>query len=731
MKLLLSTLLFAFFLTSPVWTQERISIEGRIFDAETGLPLPAAHALILHTERHAEADAVGRFVFYELKPGTYEIRFSHVGYQSIVQTHLVVTAESPLSLDVALSPSPILLPDVIVRADVEPSAGGQIGARIITQERLRTEQPQDLADLLEKSGYATVTSDGSPGGKRTVSLRGSASDQVTVLLNGQPLNSASDGIADLSSISLAEIRQVEIYPQSPAVYGAQAIGGVINIVTVNAGQSETRLQSGFSGYGEKMGGVTLGRKIAGLSVLSLFEHRESNGGYKYRVSPDDGLDVYTRDYGKTLTREQAGYRRDLFSLKLQPKADIEIAYRYILLHRQNPDYLPLPILPHSNQTDDRRYELSLQARAKDHRLIPALQIRLGSYRNVTTQDYGSQYPLLFKQDQMGGETFNSVLSWETPQQNWYSSNLGFGLDFERIRSSSLQSDRAQRQHEFLFFQLQGTPFHQVRLPCEIGFYTGARADLYRGDRAFVHPSLGITLRGGEALRWLLRAETGSYYHLPSFNSLFWQEDLQARGNPDLKPERSLNRETDAELSWKRWKIGASLFDRRVSDLIYWRLDFDNKWKPLNLYRAWIYGAEINGSGGWGKGFGSGDISISYRWLRAINQSGEANTDDNFLPYRPEHSATFTFKQDYSYFSADLAARWVSLRYTNEANTKSLSAYQVWDLGLTKEWLLPSYTTTISLRAEIRNLFNENYRYVANAPMPLREWWLSVQLAQNH
>lgn len=717
-------------MASQAWTQERISIEGRIFDAETGLPLPAAHVLILHTELHAEADAVGRFVFYALAPGSYDLQFSHIGYQTTIKPHLIVTAANPLKLDMALSPSPVALPDVVVRADAEPSAGRQVGAHIITQERLRAEQPKDLADLLEKSGFASVTSEGSPGGKRTVSLRGSASDQVTVLLNGQPLNSASDGIADLSAVSLAEIRQVEIYPQSPAVYGAQAIGGVINIVTVNAGQEETRLQTGFSGYGEKIGGFTLGRGIAGIAVLSLFEHRESNGGYRYRVSPDDGLDVYTRDYGKTLTRENAGYRRDLFSLKLQPVDHLEIGYRYILLHRQNPDYLPLPVLTHSNQTDDCRHEFNLSARGGDRWYQPALKFRLGSYRNVTTQDYGAQYPLLFKQNRMRGETFSGVISWETLQKKRLSSNFGFGMDFERIQSTDLQGDHAQRRHEFLYCQIQGTPFQAVSLPGEIGFYTGVRADLYQGVNAFVHPSIGVTFKSGKELRWLLRMETGSYYHLPSFNSLFWQEDLQAQGNPDLKPERSLNREAAAEMTWKHWKIGSSFFDRRVSDLIYWRIDFDDKWKPLNLYRAWIYGAEITGGGGWGDGFGSGDVSISYRWLRAINQSGEANTDGNLLPYRPEHSVTFNFKQNYSFFTADLAARWVSLRYTNEANTKSLSAYQVWDLGLTKEWLLPSFSTMISLRAEIRNLFNENYRYVANAPIPLREWWISLQFAQN-
>ncbi len=730
MKSFPSAVFLLFCLVCPAWTQERISIEGRIIDAESGLPLPAAHALILHTDQHAEADAVGRFVFYALKPGSYDIQFSHVGYQSITKTHLVVTAESTLFLDISLTPIPISLPAVVVRADVVPTAGREVGAYIITQERLRAEQPKDLADLLEKSGFASITSDGSPGGKRTVSLRGGTSDQVTVLLNGQPLNTASDGVADLSAVSLAEVRQVEIYPQSPAVYGAQAIGGVINLVTVSAGREETLLQSSISAYGEKSGGVTLGRKIAGMAVLSLFEHRESNGGYKYRVSPDDGLDVYTRDYGKTLTREQAGYRRDFFSLKLQPKDNVEIGYRYILLYRQNPDYLPLPVLPHSNQTDDRRHELNLNARGLGHWYVPTLQCRLQSYQNATTQDYGSQYPLLFKQDRMQGEAFNSVISWETSQKNRHSSNFGFGLDLERIRSSNWQGNFAQRRHEFLYFQFQGTPFQTARLPFEIGFYTGARADLYHGYNAFVHPSIGITFRGGDDLRWALRSETGSYYHLPSFNSLFWQEDLQARGNPDLKPERSLNQEVSAEVSWQRWKIGTAFFDRRVSDLIYWRLDFDNKWKPLNLYRAWIYGAETNFSGGWGKGFGSGDISVSYRWLRAINQSGEANTEGNFLPYRPEHSVAFGFKQDFLYFTADVAARWVSLRYTNEANTKSLSAYQVWDLGLTREWLLPSFSTTVTLRAEIRNVFNANYRYVANAPMPLREWWISFQIAQH-
>jgi outer membrane cobalamin receptor len=114
-------------------------------------------------------------------------------------------------------------------------------------------------------------------------------------------------------------------------------------------------------------------------------------------------------------------------------------------------------------------------------------------------------------------------------------------------------------------------------------------------------------------------------------------------------------------------------------------------------------------------------------MRALNQSGEPNTDGKQLIYRPEHSAAASLQQGLKWIYLDLSVRWVGERFTTEANTKSLSPYQRWDAGIGKRFNLTGARAKLDLLFEVRNIFNRNYRIIEAAPTPLREFWLSIAL----
>ena len=114
-------------------------------------------------------------------------------------------------------------------------------------------------------------------------------------------------------------------------------------------------------------------------------------------------------------------------------------------------------------------------------------------------------------------------------------------------------------------------------------------------------------------------------------------------------------------------------------------------------------------------------------MRAINKTGEPNTDGNLLPYRPVNTTTLSLRQGLRYVTFDLSARWISKRYTNEANTKSLSHYKIWDIGLARQFYLNHAKTCLSVSLRINNLFDENYRIIDAAPVPLREFHFGLTL----
>ena len=115
---------------------------------------------------------------------------------------------------------------VIERADIE--ASGQ----------------QTIADLLARQPGIQTSTSGGPGSATNFYVRGARPEQTKVLVDGVPLNSVDLSGSPLRFLSLADVERIEILrgPAS-ALYGADAIGGVIQIFTVRGGKGRTRGRS--------------------------------------------------------------------------------------------------------------------------------------------------------------------------------------------------------------------------------------------------------------------------------------------------------------------------------------------------------------------------------------------------------------------------------------------------------------------------------------------------------
>lgn len=132
---------------------------------------------------------------------------------------------------------------------------------------------EDIAEVIEKESGIQVRRTGGLGSFSSVSLRGAASEQVMVYLDGIQLNEASGGGVDLSGISLSDVQSIEIYKGSaPIHYGNTSIGGVINIKTMKENQSHA-------------GSLTAGYGSFNTSGLSLFFNNKKDR-WNWLVSAD-------------------------------------------------------------------------------------------------------------------------------------------------------------------------------------------------------------------------------------------------------------------------------------------------------------------------------------------------------------------------------------------------------------------------------------------------------------
>ncbi len=155
----------------------------------------------------------------------------------------------------------VLTPDN--RSENRGSTGSSV--TVITQEQLQQFKQSSVAEVLRQVVGADVVRSGGPGQSTSVFLRGANSNHTKVILDGIPLNDPSDPSRrfDFSNLQTDNIERIEILrgPQS-TLYGSDAIGGVINIITK---RGEGPLQSKASGMGGSFGTGQTGFQASGSS----------------------------------------------------------------------------------------------------------------------------------------------------------------------------------------------------------------------------------------------------------------------------------------------------------------------------------------------------------------------------------------------------------------------------------------------------------------------------------
>jgi len=121
--------------------------------------------------------------------------------------------------------------------------------------------------VLDQSAGITVKQYGGLGSFSTVSIRGSSSDQVAIYLDGILLNSANSGSVNLADIPLNNVEKIEVYRgTSPAKFAASGIGGVVNIITKKAKQSQsTNLSYSFGSFNTHKASASFARRLDKLN----------------------------------------------------------------------------------------------------------------------------------------------------------------------------------------------------------------------------------------------------------------------------------------------------------------------------------------------------------------------------------------------------------------------------------------------------------------------------------
>ncbi len=543
-------------------------------------------------------------------------------------------------------------------------------ATVIDRQEIEARQALDLPELLATVPGVLPVRAGSPGQQTSVFTRGAESDQTLLLWNGIPLNDPFFGGINWQFVSLDGVERVEIVrgPFS-ALYGSNAVGGVVQVFSGSRQGGIVNLEGGEDGYlrGGLAAGTDLGRlrldttgsirRGDGELANDFYDAEEAMARALWTLAPGASLGVLARandsDKGIPLSGGQPTLRRRI----TWREREVAVPFR---LERG-----AWEIESHASRTRfDNRF------RDPDDPFGPI--------------DSATESEAL---------RGRAVATWTAGPGLW----IAFGGDWERLEATNRSGS---------FTQLDGATQRTWAAFGQASYGRGpVRVDL--GLRRDDNDAFGgeTSLRTGAvfalAQNTRLRASYGESFRAPSLGDLFFP----FFGNPDLQPERSKSYELGIEHEVGGWRLAVTGFESRQRNLI----DFHPvTFVSVNIGRARMRGVE--GEVGLRRGIFM--ASLNGTWLDAEDlDAGEP------LRRRPEHTASLLLTARPGDWIFNLEGRYVGERPDVDEVTflvRDNPSYERVDVAA--RWRALSW---LSPYARVENAADEEYEEVLRYPAPGR------------
>ncbi|HCO42972.1 MAG TPA: TonB-dependent vitamin B12 receptor [Gammaproteobacteria bacterium] len=559
---------------------------------------------------------------------------------------------------------------------------------VIDRDEIERRQAHSVQDALRGVPGLSFSNNGGLGKATSVFLRGAESDQVLVLVDGVRVGSATLGTTSIQDIPIDQVERIEVVrgPRS-SLYGADAIGGVIQIFTRKGGGPLTpRLSLGGGSHGTQdySAGLSGGGERGWFSVgASHLQTRGFNSCAGRPFPPGGGCFTDEPDhdgYRNTGVAARAGYR-------LTDTLSAEAHY----LRGEGENEYDGSVFS-SNSSD---YTQDVFGARVDWRVLSGWQMSLSGGRSRDLAD-------AFHDDSFRS-TFNSnrySASWLNVFTIGAAQRLTLGADWldDRV-SGTTDYGQDSRDNAAGFAQYQGQ-FGSHELTAAV------RRDDNQQFGGHTTGSLAWGYRFSPTLR--VMASWGSAFKAPTFNELYFP----FFGNPSLEPEEADSYELGVAGQHGAVDWSLNLYQTDIDELI----GFDASFVPVNIDKTRIRGLEAIAStrlAGW-------DLAANLSVLDPENRGQDANRG-NQLPRRAKLLGRLDADRSLGAWRIGASLYGEGKRYDDIANTTELGGYVTFDLratyALTRDWSLEGkLANALDKHYRTANLFNQDGR---NAMLTVR------------
>ncbi|HPG30497.1 MAG TPA: TonB-dependent receptor [bacterium] len=606
---------------------------------------------------------------------------------------------------------------------------------IITKEQIK-EKTVSLFELLENIPGIQTKKYGGFDDYAEISIRGSSSEQVSVLIDGIPINNPLGGGANISSIPLSSIEKIETYRGgAPFSLGAQAIGGIINIKTLSPKKDGFDVSVSAGSFGFKNAGFSYCANKKNFSVITDFQYSEADNDFKYvndnsthLIKEDDFTETRKNNYFKKFS---AFAKLDyLFSDIYSFKTAVSGAYE-------------------KKGLSGVFYNASESAKLNNSDyLIQSSVLRKKFFSMPGSMEFSFYY-------KNNAENFfdpNREIGWAKRDTNDKTNRFGSSVSTEFYLSENSKSSLSAYYNKVKFSpednfgnnqfmsqkrdEIKVSAEHLILLLSEkLRISSGAMIERFENQtnggkkyafaknpevlkKNYFSKQFGLNYKINK--KFSVKSSAGSFYRIPNMFELFGDKGYTV-GNSGLKPEKSFNLDAGAVGIFKFENINVSAeiigFYRSVKNLIQWLNYSTQIMFPDNIGKADLRGIESN-------------LNISYKSfyyknsstiLKTKNKEKAVRDLNRRLPAKPEYDVF----NELGFYSKQLGLKlYVQYNYTGESYKDIDNKFKNESKEFANAGVSYSYKNA-AFNIEIKNLTDEMNQDVYGFPLPGRSYYAKI------
>ena len=559
---------------------------------------------------------------------------------------------------------------------------------IVGKEDIEASAVTEVTEILDLLPSVDILEYGSAGSTKTVHTRGASSSQVLTLIDGRPVNTPRDGVTDFNQIPISNIERIEVL-RGPAssMYGANAVGGVINIITKSGEKkARTEMMNKFGSFNTKFSSFSHGRKIDEIDYfishdyLASHGHRDNadylsnnvNWKFGYDLNPENHMGLSAGYYNSEAGTPGLLSNTDLDDRQENFKKYIDFTYNGKMFEGQD---IVLKLFQNSD--------------------------RLEFIETFDPLDKDTHHTKIYGLDTQISQTFFDI----------FRTALGCSYQEHNLNSST-SSKHTYNARAFNFET-------EVDILDKSTLKFGARWDDYSNFGDKISPSASFNF-------WLFdkikaHALAAKSFRAPTFNDLYWpREDWGiwggVEGNSSLGPEKAESYEIGISGYFlEKIKTDITLFRTNFEDLIEWTVDDAWWWRPQNTSSAVTKGLELETEVVLKDNL---KANFNYTYLESKNKNTR-----KWLIYRPRHlyKLRLTFSP-FPKYELGANAIFKTKRFANAANTSILDHYFIVNSNLSYK-----INDSVSVLLEAKNIFDKYYEEERDYSMPGRAFYTGIKL----